>query len=345
MKPGRAVVAFLATPLVFIVSVLLVIAAIAGGLPNSRVKAAAYNATFNSAKVPAAYREWVAKAGALCPEVTPQLLAAQLYQESGWNPTSVSPVGAQGIAQFMPGTWATWATDGDGDGKASVWSPADAIMAAARYDCALAAQVRGYVERGAASGDIQDLMLAAYNAGPGAIEKYHGIPPYAETQNYVAIIRKLIDQFQTVITDIPAGTPFGQAVVASAMKWRGTPYSWGGGTTRGPSEGFGNGAGVIGFDCSSLVQYAVYAASGGTLTLPRVSQLQVTVGQEVDRNAMAPGDVIGFDPYRNGDYSHIGIYIGNGRMVHAPKTGDVVKISDLSESYYANANWKVRRFG
>ncbi|WP_436774448.1 NlpC/P60 family protein [Yinghuangia sp. YIM S09857] len=346
MKPGRAVAGFLAVPFLLMVAGLLVIAALAGGLPSTSPVGSRLNAAFNGAQVPAEYREWVIRAGQTCPEVTPQLLAAQLEQESGWNPTVVSPVGAMGIAQFMPGTWPNWSEDNDGGGV-SPYHPGDAIMAAARYDCALAKIVRGYIESGRASGDVQDLMLAAYNAGPNAVLNYRGIPPYAETQNYVRVIRTLMNKYQDVTPDIAAGTPFGSAVVEFAMRQRGLPYSWGGGDTSGPSMGFGNGAGVTGFDCSSLVQYAVYHASGGKLLLPRVSQAQVTVGQEVPRDfaAMMPGDVIGFDPYRNGDYSHIGIYIGNGQMVHAPKTGDVVKVSDLSESYYANATWSVRRYG
>ncbi|MCF2528104.1 bifunctional lytic transglycosylase/C40 family peptidase [Yinghuangia soli] len=354
MRPGRALVLTLVLPFLLMVAGLLVIAALAGGLPANQL-VAPVNAAFNAARVPEAYREWIAKAGALCPEVTPQLLAAQMEQESGWNPTIVSPVGAQGIAQFMPGTWATWATDGDGNGTKDVWSPADAIMAAARYDCALAEQVRGYVQAGRAQGDIQDLMLAAYNAGPGRIAQYGGIPPYAETQHYVRNIRTLMDKYQDVIPDIAAGTPFGMAVVEFAMRQRGWPYSWGGGNTRGPSEGFGpNGNNIIGFDCSGLVIYAVYQASGGKISLPHLSQIQTTMGtgivpatrgSQVDQRLMAPGDIIGIDPNRSGDYSHIGIYIGNGQMVHAPKPGDIVKVSDLSESFYANANWQVRRFG
>lgn len=348
MKPGRAIAGFLVLPFLLLVAALLVIAALAGGLPANQALNAANNAAFTAGSVPAQFREWIIKAGGTCPEVTPQLLAAQMEQESGWTPVIESRVGAQGMAQFMPGTWATWATDGDGDGTADVNSPPDAIMAAARYDCALAADMRRYLEQGRVVGDLQDLMLAAYNAGPGAVLQYGGIPPYAETQHYVKNIRALMDKYQVITPVVAAGTPFGAAVVEYAMRQRGLPYSWGGGTTRGPSEGFGpTGAGINGFDCSGLVLYAVYQASGGKLVLPRVSQLQVTVGQEVPRDfaQMVPGDIIGFDPFRSGDYSHIGIYIGNGQMVHAPKSGDVVKVSDLSESYYNNAAWRVRRFG
>ncbi|MDI2125835.1 NlpC/P60 family protein [Yinghuangia seranimata] len=343
----KAVGGFLAFPLVVIVGGLLVIAAIAGGLPASSV-AGPLNALYNEARVPAQYRQWIAKAGQVCPEVTPQLLAAQMEQESGWDPLIVSPVGAQGIAQFMPGTWATWATDGDGDGTKSVWSPADAILAAAHYDCALAAQVRGYVDSGRAHGNIQDLMLAAYNAGPNRIVEYGGIPPFAETQGYVRTIRALMDKYQSIVPNVPQGTGFGATVVSVALQQRGLPYSWGGGDVDGPSEGFGpTGAGILGFDCSGLVIYAIYQASGGRISLPHSSEIQVTMGQAVPRDfaVMQPGDVIGFDLKNNGDYGHIGIYIGNGQMVHAPKPGDQVKISSLTDAFYAGATWQVRRFG
>src|SRR4051794_29746052 len=56
--------------------------------------------------VPAKYQNLVQKWGTLCPAMSPALLAAQLYSESGWNPNAVSPADARGIAQFIPGTWA-----------------------------------------------------------------------------------------------------------------------------------------------------------------------------------------------------------------------------------------------
>ncbi|GHI43816.1 hypothetical protein Sviol_82240 [Streptomyces violascens] len=69
-------------------------------------------------------------------------LAAQLYQESGWDPKVVSPADARGIAQFIPDTWATHGIDGNGDGKRDIWDPADAIPSAASYDCELAKYVK-----------------------------------------------------------------------------------------------------------------------------------------------------------------------------------------------------------
>ncbi|MGK5643154.1 lytic transglycosylase domain-containing protein, partial [Streptomyces sp. URMC 126] len=132
--------------------------------------------------VPAAYRALVQKWGNHCPAITPALLAAQLYQESGWNPRARSPANALGIAQFIPGTWATHGLDGDGDGDRDVFDPQDAIPSAASYDCTQARYVKDV------PGDPTANMLAAYNAGAYAVIKYGGVPPYRETRNYVKTI-------------------------------------------------------------------------------------------------------------------------------------------------------------
>jgi len=91
----------------------------------------------------------------------------------------------------MPGTWSSWGVDGDGDGKKDPFDPDDAIPAAASYDCHLKGQVRGI------GGDPTSLMLAAYNAGPGAVQKYKGIPPYTETRNYVEKITSRASELAT----------------------------------------------------------------------------------------------------------------------------------------------------
>lgn len=116
--------------------------------------------------VPAAYQNLVQKWGNLCPAINPALLAAQLYQESGFNPKAQSAAAAQGIAQFIPGTWATHGVDGDGDGDKDVWDPNDAIPSAASYDCSLASYVKDV------PGNITENMLASYNAGAYAVIKY-----------------------------------------------------------------------------------------------------------------------------------------------------------------------------
>ena len=84
---------------------------------------AASAVTLAKGAVPSAYQTTVQKWGNLCPSLNPALLAAQLYQESGWNPRAKSPANALGVAQFVPGTWATHGIDGNGDGKKDIWDP------------------------------------------------------------------------------------------------------------------------------------------------------------------------------------------------------------------------------
>ncbi|WP_432070557.1 NlpC/P60 family protein [Streptomyces sp. AA1529] len=301
--------------------------------------------TLDSRSVPPEYVAWVERAGHECAEVSAPLIAAQIDAESGWNATARSHAGAQGLSQFLPGTWKTWGVDAAGrdgssepDGTADPFTPGDAIMTQARYDCWLAKKVAP-LGNGA---DLTRLLLAAYNAGPGAVQEFGGLPPYPETQSYVTRIIAAMTGYSGGTADEEGG-PFGDRVVAYAKKWLGTPYAWGGGGPEGPSRGFAQGADTVGFDCSSLVQAAVYHASGGRTLLPRTSQVQVTAGEPVERDALRPGDVIGFDLH--GSFDHIGIYIGHGQFIHAPRTGDVVKISRLGDSYYTSRPQKVRRFG
>jgi soluble lytic murein transglycosylase-like protein len=101
--------------------------------------------------------------------VSPSLLAAVASQESGFNASAVSKAGAQGLMQFMPST-----AQGLG---INPLDPTSAINGAAKYLSGLQSQF------GSTS-----LALAAYNAGPGAVSRYGGIPPYAETQNYVRAV-------------------------------------------------------------------------------------------------------------------------------------------------------------
>jgi hypothetical protein len=173
--------------------------------------------------VPAAYEQLIINAVAdYCPSMTAPILAAQLKAESGFNPNAVSPAGAEGIAQFLPSTWATQGIDGDGDGVKNVLDPADAIPAAAAYDCSLRTAVA------AVPGDATSNMLSAYNAGAGAVLKYGGIPPYAETQNYVQEIEA--DAATLAVTDASAQTTVGAD---------GCPTSAPGGTMLGGSATLG----------------------------------------------------------------------------------------------------------
>ena len=125
---------------------------------------------------------------------------------------------------------------------------------------------------------------------------------------------------------IPPTSKIGAAVVRAALQMRGVPYSWGGGGAGGASKGIAQGANTVGFDCSGLTQYA-FAKYG--VTIPRVSYEQFRAGTPVPVNAMKPGDLVFFHPGSNGP-GHVGIFIGNGKFLQAPQTGDVVKISELS---------------
>jgi len=116
---------------------------------------------------------------------------------------------------------------------------------------------------------------------------------------------------------LPAAPPakYG-GVVGIAMQYLGTPYVWGG-------------ASPSGFDCSGFAMY-VYAQVG--ISLPHNAAMQYnSVGVPVSRDDLQPGDLVFFD-----GLGHMGIYIGGGQFIHAPHTGDVVKISSLYDSWYAS---------
>jgi cell wall-associated NlpC family hydrolase len=304
--------------------------------------------------VPAEYEAWVNQAGSICAAITPAAIAAQIEAESNWNPNAQSPVGASGLTQFMPGTWTTWGQDANGNGIVSPLDPPDAIMAQGNFMCALYDQVTTATADGRISGDPFDLALASYNAGFGNVTKYGGIPPFKETQNYVTKIRGLITKYSAPSTTGPIpGSSIGARIVAAGETQLGVPYSWGGGTVNGPSTGTGIGANTVGFDCSHFVQYAIYQASDGTLNVLPPSHDQANAGAEVlhraggtpvDYGSMQVGDIITFRKNGQGRYHHVGIYIGDGRMIHAPLTGRTVEYTTLAD-YWEAEEWAVRRVG
>ena len=130
----------------------------------------------------------------------------------------------------------------------------------------------------------------------------------------------------------------GAGVFAATLRYLGTPYSWGGGGPNGPTPGFGSGGNTIGFDCSSLVQYAWQEGAG--IVLPRVTDAQAAATTHLPpAAALRAGDLLFFrdpgDPA--GSYHHVGIYDGNGNMVHAPRTGKTVEVVHevFGDPYYA----------
>lgn len=335
MSGGRKLVS--GALVVLVLPVAIVLAFSPGDESSATPPDVNHQTELNAAAIPnPAWVPWVIKSGHMCAAVTPPQIAAQIETESDWRPTLDGPPTrsgrAQGMAQFMPGEWGQWGRDEDGNGVSSPYDPPDAIVAMGRYDCALAKDVANE------PGDKMANMLAAYNAGPNRVHKYHGPPPFKETQNYIKRIKERIPKY-VAVAGPPGGGPatgFAQAEINAAKRYLGTKYVWGGGDTSGPTMG--------GFDCSGLVIYAVYQASGGKISLPHQAKVQATMGQPVSRDQMRPGDVIAFALHGD-EIDHIGIYVGNNQMIHAPQTGDVVRIAPLNVSYYQRVPWTIRRFG
>ncbi len=111
-------------------------------------------------------------------------------------------------------------------------------------------------------------------------------------------------------------------VVGIAMQYLGVPYVWGG-------------ASPSGFDCSGFSMF-VYAQVG--ISLPHLAAAQFNYGTPVSRDQLEPGDLVFFD-----GLGHMGIYIGGGQFIHAPHTGDVVKISSMDDAWYAGTYVGARR--
>ena len=120
----------------------------------------------------------------------------------------------------------------------------------------------------------------------------------------------------------------GEIAVRAALRWLGTPYSWGGGTPSGPSYGIAHGANIHGFDCSGLTMYA-WARAG--VYIDHFTGTQWTSGPHVPLNRLRKGDLVFFGRITSnpGDIHHVGLYIGGGRMIEAPYTGAVVRISSI----------------
>lgn len=310
--------------------------------------------------VPEKYRAAVLAAGAVCPEITPPVIAAQLEQESGWREEVISAGdgvndgGAMGMAQFMPGTWATMGVDSgvDKDGRPNgpdapdAFNPFDAIAAQAKYMCYIVDQLKPHIASGKVKGDIVDLALAGYNAGEGAVLEYGGIPPYSQTQAYVPGIRARMAKYEASMNApapggggggpaiTVAGSPFARAMIEAASRQQGLPYVWGGGGPDGPTAG--QGSGELGFDCSGLVLYGVARASGGATILPRTTHDQVNTGTAVSKQDIQPGDAV----FSN-NTGHVAIWLGDGKVLEAQTFGVPVGIHPFDLNNAEN----IRRFG
>lgn len=127
-----------------------------------------------------------------------------------------------------------------------------------------------------------------------------------------------------------AFNPAADEVLLRAIGLVGTPYVWGGNT---PSSGF---------DCSGLIGFVYQEVAG--IRLPRTTQQMLHMpGQQIARNQLQSGDIIFFATAGRGRVSHAGIYVGEGRFVHAPSNGGTVRLDSVNAAYWNKAYLQAKR--
>ena len=124
---------------------------------------------------------------------------------------------------------------------------------------------------------------------------------------------------QTFVETASVVTEKASELVVHALGFLGVPYRYGGNTV------------VTGFDCSGFVR-AIYEQTAG-LVLPRRSDEQAAATQTIARSELEPGDLVFFNTTRRA-FSHVGIYMGDGKFIHAPRTGAVVRVEDMTGAYW-----------
>ncbi|MFF5307568.1 C40 family peptidase [Streptomyces sp. NPDC013161] len=224
---------------------------------------------------------------------------------------------AVGPFQFLPSTWESTGKDGNGDKTADPHNADDAALGAAVYLC----------------GGGRDLTQRS--------QLKAALLRYNHSDAYVTDVLGWIDQYTAAAKDPDLKNVTGtvRTVIEAALSQRGVPYSWGGGGTNGPSYGAccspsgKSGTSIKGFDCSGLTQYA-YARAG--ISLPRVAAAQAGAGQRIPAglgpSVLKPGDLVFFAtaPDHDSTIYHVGIYLGSGQMINAPRPGTVVRLDAVN---------------
>jgi cell wall-associated NlpC family hydrolase len=130
--------------------------------------------------------------------------------------------------------------------------------------------------------------------------------------------RGLLDRIGEVGTKVEAKA---SELVLNAMAFLGVPYKRGGSSFE------------TGFDCSGFVK-AIYEQTAG-LMLPRRAEQQAAATQKIDKTDLQPGDLVFFNTMRRA-FSHVGIYVGNGKFIHSPKPGAEVRVEDMGIAYWSH---------
>jgi nlpC/P60 family protein len=112
-----------------------------------------------------------------------------------------------------------------------------------------------------------------------------------------------------------------QELMLHSMGLVGTPYRWGGSST------------ATGFDCSGMIQFVYKNALD--VSLPRTARDMAAASRKIPDNQLKAGDLVFFNTGGSSQYSHVGLYIGNGEFIHAPSSGKTIKTEKLSSPYYA----------
>lgn len=276
--------------------------------------------SLDTAGIPKKFVPWLKKAAKTCDAVSAPMLAGQEDQESGFEKQAVSSAGAVGYAQFLPATFKKVGVDANHNGTKSPTEVGDAVMSQAKYDCQLAGKVKHV------AGSTTKNMLAAYNAGAGAVTSASGIPNISETRGYVKAITAKTKQYtkkgtgglKSASVGKVEGGPLVKKTIKVLKKKPGTPYSFGGGTVTKPTAGRTKPAG---WDCSSYLQMGVYQASGGKIKIARTTteQMHDKNLKKVPKKDMQPGDFIFVN--NDGNWGHVVMYVGHGKIIEEPHTG------------------------
>jgi cell wall-associated NlpC family hydrolase len=305
----KILIAIVAIPLVLVLFTMLVIGGISTGIIGG-------NAPSDDARqdIPGDYLAMYQQAADACPGLPWSVVAAIGKVETNHGRLKAPGVteganfaGAAGPMQMGIGVGAAgsafwnYAIDGDGDGRASPYDPADAIPSATAYLC------KALRDHG---GDLSQAVFS-YNHAQWYVDKVLAIASsYAATAS------------------LPAGAPAADAVDAAlqfAFNQLGKPYRWGA-------------TGANGFyDCSGLTLRAYQA---GSVQLPRTAAMQWNAGPHIlDQSAVQPGDLVFYanDLSNPATIHHVGLYIGAGNMINAPHTGAVIRVQPAFRSDYIGA--------